>query len=167
MAYDRHFALADDMIDHLNTVITNITDPFIASRYVGFVAVAAVTVYELAIKDIFIEFGTQKHPILGTFTRSYFDRINGRIKIQIIRDEYVKKFGDKYVTRFRKKLDQAETRSLRSSGISIKESYGNIILWRNNFAHEGQIPTTVTYSEVTQSYIAGKQVIKCLAETMQ
>ncbi len=55
MSYDDHFKLADDMIDHLNTVIDSISDPFIKSRYTGFVAVASVTVYELAIKEIFFE----------------------------------------------------------------------------------------------------------------
>ncbi len=48
MAYHDHFKLADDMISHLDSVIGGITDSFVTSRYVGFVAVAAVTVYELA-----------------------------------------------------------------------------------------------------------------------
>ena len=69
MAYTDHFQLADDVISHLNTVIGGISDPFIASRYVGFVAVASVTVYELAIKEIFIDFGERKHKVLGEFTR--------------------------------------------------------------------------------------------------
>lgn len=45
--------LADNLIAHLNTVVTSISDPFLASRYAGFVSVAAATVYELAIKEIF------------------------------------------------------------------------------------------------------------------
>ena len=55
MAYQDHFKLADDMISHLDSVVGGITDSFVTSRYVGFVAVAAVTVYELAIKEIFYE----------------------------------------------------------------------------------------------------------------
>ncbi|MCB9422845.1 MAG: hypothetical protein H6667_23805 [Ardenticatenaceae bacterium] len=166
MAYQDHFRLADDMIIHLNTIIASVSDPFITSRYVGFVAVTAVTVYELAIKDVFFDFGNKKHKVLGTFTRSYFDRINGRIKIQIIRDEYVRRFGDKYVTRFKKKIEETEELNIRLHGRSIQSSYNNIIIWRNEFAHEGKIPGTVTYNEVTASYEVGKEVIKCLAETM-
>jgi hypothetical protein len=51
MPYTDHFTLADDYITHLDAVIGGITDPFINSRYTGFLSVSAVTVYELALKD--------------------------------------------------------------------------------------------------------------------
>lgn len=167
MAFQDHFKLADDMVTHLDSVTSGISDPFIMSRYVGFVSVAAVTVYELAIKEIFIDFGEKKHKVLGSFTRSYFDRINGRIKIKVIRDEYISRFGDKYVTRFKKKIETVEKDNLRTHGVSVTNSYTNIITWRNEFAHAGKIPSYVTYNEVTKSYEAGKEVIICLAETMR
>ena len=130
MAYTDHYKLADDVIDHLNTVISGISDPFVATRYVGFVAIVSVTVYELAIKEIFVEFGEKKHKVLGEFTRSYFSRINGRIKVVNIRDEYIMRYGDKYVNRFKGKLTEAETQNLRDKGISIQSSYANIITER-------------------------------------
>lgn len=167
MPYSDHFKLADDMIAHLNTVIATVSDPWITSRYIGFVAVAAVTVYELAIKDIFIEFCTNKHKVFGSFSRSHFERINGRIKSKTIRDEYIRWFGEKYVNRFNRIIDQAEQESLRNNRISIRSSYGNIITWRNEFAHAGIVPSTVTYLEVVNSYEAGKEVIHCLAKTMR
>lgn len=167
MAYHDHFRLADDMIAHLDTVVGAIADPFVASRYVGFVSVVAVTVFELAIKDIFCEFGDKKHSVLGTFTRSYFDRINGNISLDTIRREYTKRFGNKYVEKFKKKLDNADTSRLRVDGVSVKSSYSNVITWRNEFAHAGRIPSTVTYEEMTKAYEAGKEVIRCLAEAMQ
>ncbi len=167
MAYQDHFRLADDMIAHLDTIILGIKDPFITSRYVGFVSVAAVTVYELALKEIFCEFGEKKHRVLGNFTRSYFDRINGRIKIITIRDEYIHRFGEKYEKRFKRKLSIIENIGLRSYGISISTAYNNIIEWRNSFAHEGIIPPYVTYAEVTQSYRIGKDVLACLSDTMR
>ena len=141
MSDQTDFKLADDMIAHLDTVISAIKDPFIASRYVGFVLVVAVTVYELALKEIFCEFGEKKHRVLGNFTRSYFDRINGRIKINTIRNEYIPRFGEKYEKRFKRKLVIVENVGLRSHGISICTSYNNIIEWRNGFSHEGIIPT--------------------------
>ena len=167
MAYQDHFKLADDMVVHLNLVTSGIADPFISSRYIGFVAVSAVTVYELAIKEIFCDFASRKHIVLGNFAFSYFDRINGRVKLKIIKDEYISRFGTKYVDKFKKKLDQAEDRLLRTSRVSVKNSYSNVIEWRNQFAHEGQIPSTVTYGEIIKSYNAGKEVIHCLAQTMQ
>ena len=54
MAYTSHFVIADDMINHLNSIVGGTTDPFMSSRYVGFVSVSAVTVYELALKEIFL-----------------------------------------------------------------------------------------------------------------
>jgi len=167
MAYTDHYKLADDMIAHLDTVIGGISDPFIASRYVGFVAIASVTVYELAIKDIFIEFSEKKHKVFGTFTRSHFYRINGRIKTRDLREEHIVRFGQKYVKRFKRKLDEAEKQNIHDNGVSILSSYGNIITWRHQFAHEGTIPSTATYNEITRSYEAGKEVVRCLAETMR
>ena len=165
MAYYDHFTLADDVINHLDSLISN-ADSFIASKYVGFVSISAVTVYELAIKEIFIEFGKKKHKVLGNFTSSFFIRINGRIKTRTIQNEYIKRFGDKYVKRFKTKKEKAEKKSLREDRISILSSYSNIIEWRNQFAHEGKVPIYVTYAEVKQSYSAGKKLIDCLAETM-
>lgn len=166
MAYYTHFQLADDMIAHLNTVISSISDPFVSSRYVGFVSVAAVTVYELAIKEIFVEFAKNKNKVFGSFAESHFDRINGRIKNSDIRDDYIKRFGPKYVDRYKKKLDGIEKRTLISRGKSIKAAYANIIIWRNDFAHGGHIPSTVTYQEVVEAYELGKELINCVAKTM-
>lgn len=167
MAYYAHFKLADDMISHLDSVVSGITDSFVTSRYVGFVAVAAVTVYELAIKEIFYEFAQKKHKVFGNFVDKYFDRINGRIKLQIIREEYLPLFGDKYLKRFDKKIAKKDETSIQAKHGSVTASYGNIITWRNEFAHAGKIPSTVTYAEVTKSYNTSKAVIDCLAETMR
>ena len=166
MAYDSHFILADDMINHLNSIVGGTTDPFMSSRYVGFVSVSAVTVYELALKEIFINFAQNKHNVFGTYTKSHFDRINGRIRHNHIKDDYVKKFGLKYLNRYKKKIQETENQFLRSHGKSVITSYGNLITWRNDFAHEGHIPNTVTFSEVVASYTLGKELIKCVADTM-
>jgi len=166
MAYASHFVIADDMINHLNSVVGGTTDPFMSSRYVGFVSVSAVTVYELALKEIFIEFAQKKHNVFGTYTKSHFDRINGRIKTSQIKDDYVKKFGIRYLRRYQRKIQETENIFLRSHGKSVLSSYNNLITWRNDFAHEGHIPNTVTFSEVVSSYQLGKEVIRCVAETM-
>jgi hypothetical protein len=164
--YSDHFKLADDLLIHLNGVINSLKDPFITSRYVGFVAVAATTVYELAVKEIFIDFCEKKHKVFGQYARSYFERLNGRIGTKDLRNTHIPRFGDKYVSRYKKQEQQAERQILRSQGVSVLSSYNNIIQWRNAFAHQGQIPSTATYSEVVSSYEAGKEIIHCLARTM-
>ncbi|PMR69229.1 HEPN domain-containing protein [Halomonas heilongjiangensis] len=167
MTYTNHFQHADDVIDHLNGIVPNIQDPLVRIKYVGFVSVAAVTVYELALKEIFINFARNKHKVLGSFTENYFDRINGRIKIRVIQCDYIKKFGEKYNKRFDRKLDEAAKAYLLANRRDIKNSYTNLITWRNDFAHEGKLNSNTTYGEVVQAYQDGKEVIHCLAETMR
>lgn len=166
MSYVSHFQHADDVIAHLNTVMPTIADPLLQAKYVGFVSVAAVTVYEQAVKEILIDFSKRKHKVLGNFTQAYFHRINGKIKIQVIRDEYISKFGDKYKKRFMKKLELASKTYIAATRRDMRSSYSNLITWRNDFAHEGKINSTTTYREVVQAYEDGKEVIHCLANTM-
>lgn len=167
MAYYRHFILADDLIAHLNEVIGGVGDSFIASRYVGFVAVAGTTVYELAIKEIFVTFCNKKHKVFGSFAGKYFERLNGRIKTRDLKENHIPRFGEKYLKRYQRLIRQTEKDYLRNNGISVLSSYNNVIGWRHQFAHEGKIPTTATYAEVTQSFESGKQVIHCLNRVMQ
>lgn len=167
MAYGDHFKLADDLISHLTPAVAGVRDPFLASRYTGFVAVTAVTVYELAVKEILCTFGDSKHSVLGNFTRVYFDRLNGRIRYKDLHEEYVLSFGDKYVRRFRSKVEKREKELLISEKRSMLTSYNNIITWRHEFAHQGQVPTHATYSEAVDAYQIGKNLIECLASSLR
>ena len=167
MAYSDHFKLADDFIAHLDTALMGVADAFLVSRYVGFVAVSAATVYELAIKEIFATFSEVKHKVLGNFVRGYLEGLNGQIGRKRIEERYLPLFGEKYVKRFKTKLERAELATLRSDGVSIKASYSNLLTLRHSFAHEGKIPTTMTYAEVKRSYLYGRRLIDCLAETMK
>lgn len=167
MPHTLRYSLADPIIAHLNTIVLTVSDPFITSRFIGLVSISAVTVYELCIKDIFGRFSHSKHKVFGVFVNSCFYHLNGRIKLSNIKNDYLPKFGDVYVKRFTKNLELAEKTSLRNTGKSILSSYGNIIQWRHQFAHEGIIPSTVTYTEAVDSYQLGKEVIRILAESMK
>src|SRR5438128_10901711 len=107
MSYTTHFAHADAIVAHLNGVVPTLGNPLLEAKYVGFITVAAVTVYELAIKEIFIEFAKKKHKVLGNFTEKFFERLNGRIKTREIQERYLPSFGDKYVAQFKKHLTTA------------------------------------------------------------
>ena len=108
MAYVDQFQHADDIVTHLNSIVRQIgtTNPLLAAKYTGFVSIAGVTVYELAIKDIFTEFARKKHKTFGHFVDEHFNRINGRIKLQVIRDDYISRFGKKYKERFERKIQK-------------------------------------------------------------
>ena len=167
MPYSDHFRLTDDLIQHLDLVLTGLNDPFIESRYTGFLAVSSVTVLELAMKSVFLDFSASKHKVLANFCGEHFDQINGRIRLAHIQDDYLKRFGRKYQDRFARTLDKLERHELKTSGISIKSSYGNLITWRNEFAHQGNVPANASYDEVKRAYSCGKQVMHCLAGCMR
>jgi RiboL-PSP-HEPN len=167
MAYSDHFRLADDLIQHLDPILAGLNDPFIESRYTGFLAVSSVTVLELAMKTIFCEFSSAKHKVLENFCAQYFERINGRIGLDSIRKDYLLKFGVKYQQRFQRNLESVEKQFLRSHGYSVKASYGNLLTWRNAFAHEGTTPANSSYDEVKRAYGCGKEIMSCLANSMR
>lgn len=167
MAYRDHFVHADDVVDCLRVYVPTLDDPLKRIKFVGFVAVASVTVYEQAVKSIFIEFGEAKHKVFGQYVRAHFDRINGRISYKSIKDEYVRQFGEKYYKRFKNKIKERSGSYLKTYKRDIVNSYGNIITWRNDFAHEGKINSMATFNETIEAYEDGKEVIRCLAETMR
>ncbi len=161
------FIITDNTVNHIDSILIGITDPFVKNSYVGLLSVVAVCSYELTIKDVFIDFSSKKHKVLGNFASNYFDRINGRIKTRILKKEYLTKFGNKYLDRFKRKIKVEELKFLRTTGKSITSSYNNIIEWRNQFAHEGKIPTYVTYNDAKEAYDCGKEVLRILNETMR
>jgi len=71
------------------------------------------------------------------------------------------------IPEFKSKLESVELVILKADGISIKASYSNLLTWRNSFAHVGMIPSTATYDEVKKSYLYGRRLIDCLADTMK
>lgn len=167
MPYSDHFKLTDDLIVHLDSILSSVSDPFIESRYTGFLAVSSVTVLELAMKTMFCDFASAKHKVLANFCSQYFERINGRIRLKDIKSEYLIKFGAKYQLRFERALDKLERDRLRAAGVSISASYGNLLTCRHTFAHQGQIPSNASYSEVKRGYECGKEVMDCLAICMR
>ena len=167
MVYTDRFQLVDDYLVHFDSLMTGIADPFIQCRYLGFITTAAVTAYELAIKNIFYEFADRKHVVLGAFVRSRFEKLNGRILLRNLKKDHVAMFGIKYVDKFKKNILAKETGSLSSGSGSPSSSYGNIITWRHTFVHEVRTPSTTNYDEVKKSYLLGKEVIHCLNDAMQ
>jgi len=167
MSYNQRFVLIEDYLSHLDDLMDGIDDQFIQSQYLGFVATSAVTVFELAIKDIFYDFSDRKHVVLGSFARAKFGRLNGRITLKSLREEHIFMFGEKYVEKFKRKIEEREGELLKNGSGSLSSSYGNIIVWRNNFVHQGQVPNTTNYSEMKNNYKLGKEVIHCLDQAMR
>ena len=166
MAYTDHFDLADKLIAHLDALGADKADPLDQARYASFLSVSATTVYELAVKEVFFDFAHKKHKRFGAFVEAHFKRINGRIRTRDLKGNHIPMFGEVYLNRYKKYEEKAERDFLESNGVSIRSSYNNLIQWRNEFAHQGKIITTATYSEVNGAYEAGKRILECLARTM-
>lgn len=105
--------------------------------------------------------------MLGNFARNHFDRINGRIKYKSLHEEHIACFGDKYVHRFKNSIAKREKEVMRQKRLSIISNYNNVIVWRHQFAHEGQVLTNATYKEIVEAYEVGKEVVNCLAGSMR
>ena len=165
MLYSDRFIATDNLIAHLNTFVGTIADPIIQANYAGFLSVSSVTVYELAIKDIFNEFALKKNKVFGTFITTHFSKINSRVRISELRGTQIKLFGEKYLKKFDKILNTKENSLITSSKISITTDYGNLITCRHEFVHNGA--PTLTINEVINCYKNGKEVIHCLHDTMK
>jgi hypothetical protein len=167
MPYHAQFGHADDVMANLTEVVPAIVDPLLQAKYAGFAAVAAVTVYEMALKQIVFDFAEAQNPILGTFSHTRWDRINGRIKLCHIRDDYLRSFGQVYVDKFNDALAIRGAAYLKLNGHDIEACYTNLILWRHDFVHKATVATTATFAEVVMSYDAGKEVLACVFEALR
>jgi RiboL-PSP-HEPN len=166
MPYTDKFIPADNLVAHLTPVVpTIIVNPAISSAYAGFLSVSAVTVYELAIKDIFNDFSKKKHKVFGEFTEKYFLKINGRIKLDDLRGQHIKLFGSKYLTKFDSLLGTKQTATLAASHVSIRDNYNNLITCRHEFVHAGN--PTLSITEVIDCYTTGKEVLHVLNNAMK
>ncbi len=165
MPYTDRFISTDNLITNLSPNIATITNSAILASYAGFLSVSSITVYELAIKDIFSDFATRKHLVFGHFVEKYLSKINGRIQIKDLKSGQVKAFGNKYLQKFEISLNNKETIFLASHGRSLKSSYGNLITCRHEFVHQGN--PTLTVAEVIDNYNLGKEVIHSLFDSMK
>ncbi|MCW0482767.1 HEPN domain-containing protein [Gaoshiqia sediminis] len=165
MAYQNRFIATDNLIIHLNPLISGITDSALKSNYAGFLSVSAVTVFELAIKDIFIEFAQKKNPVFGGFIEKHFANINGRIRIDELKSQHIKPFGAKYLEKFEKKLRKREKIVFTASRKNVRSDYSNLIICRHKYVHVGS--PSLTFEEVLDNYQVGKEVIHSLYEAMQ
>lgn len=166
MAYQNRFNGLDVLISQLTPLSQQQgVDPMVLSSMAGIVAVEAVTAFELAIKDIFEEFSKKKHKVFGSFVKSTFSRLNGRIKYQEIKDNMVKAYGEKYFQRFVARKDLKTQTVFIASGVDLVQTYDNLVLGRHRFVHSGEL--TMTLTEAINSYNIGKELIAALDEAMR
>ena len=165
MAYTDRFISTDYLITNLSPYLATVHDAGVLASYAGFLSVSSVTVYELAIKDIFGDFALKKNKVFGHYIEKHLSRINGRIKLDDLKSSQIKTFGAKYLLKFDKSVNIKEATFLISHGRSLKSSYSNLITCRHEFVHQGN--PTLTITEVIDSYNLGKEIIHSLNESMK
>lgn len=165
MAFADRFTPVDDLITSLLPAIQATTDVAVLANYAGFIAVSSVTVYELAIKEIFCDFADKKHKVFGVFVDAHFKKINGRITTQAIKREHLPQFGKKYVDNFKRLMEIAEKRVLVSDGVSIHACYNNLIGGRHDFVHKGI--HSLSHQEAINNFRYGKEVISTLSSALR
>ena len=165
MPYADRFIPTDELILHLSGITPGITDPGLLANYAGFLSVSAVTVYELAIKDIFEAFAKKKHKTFGYFIQGHFERINGRIKLDNLKNDHIQGFGNGYVKKFKNELAARESSVFALVHLSVKNCYNNLIICRHQFVHGGS--PTLSFGEVVTNYNHGKHVIHSLDKAMR
>lgn len=166
MAYQNRFHSVDLLISQLAPLASQPgIDPLVISSMAGIVAVEAVTSFELAIKEIFENFAKQKHNVFGSFVKTTYSRLNGRIRYQEIKDNMVKAYGDKYLRRFVSKVDAKARVVFMTEHVDLVQTYDTLVLGRHSFVHSGNL--TMTLPEAIHYYSIGKQLVEVLYETMR
>lgn len=130
----------------------------------GFLSVAYAAAFEECVKEIVKTFAKRQHILLHRVIEKKFDRINGKIKIEVIRDDYLQQFGEEYSAKFKKIISRIDEEELRKVGASPVSSYANIISWRHAFAHALERQTTI--DEVQKAYPLAKRIVHALDEAL-
>lgn len=163
MAYTNRFNDVDSLITEINPIVSNLSTN-VQPKIAGFLAVNAVTAYELAIKEIIADFATAKHSIFGDFIQNYHARLNGNIKIQSLKDE-LNKFGGNYKADFESELCTRELNLRNTLQKDLRSCYTNLLECRHLFVHTSRI--TLTIQECIDNYNVGKDVIAALYDAMK
>lgn len=159
--YSKFFNTTDFIISNINHDINNVS-PLSQQVLASSICVLAFATYENSIKSIFKNFCSSKSPEFGDFFASKYEKINGKIGRDILKNEFIKHFGKKYVDNFDSLVNSEHELHLDKNIGSVKNSYDNLILWRHDIAHAAILIRNATYFDVIKAYNLGKIVIDCL-----
>lgn len=157
MQYSDKFQPTEELIEEINSLREYIR-PDALPKFTGALSVSAVTSFELAIKDILIEYATNKHQVFGCYIRQHLSRLNGKIKINDLKDE-LKKFNPILADNF-----EFEIANVERIHFGLRSSYQNLIQNRHTYVHANRI--NLTYEECVTNYQIGKKIIEALAAVM-
>jgi RiboL-PSP-HEPN len=109
----------------------------------GLLSVAFCAAIESALKNILIEFGAKQHPLVAEWSKARFEKLNGKIKIKEICDEYLIHYGSERVAEFKKSLTLASKEKYSIEYDQFCSEYSQLMIWRHEFAHAGNVICTI------------------------
>jgi RiboL-PSP-HEPN len=170
MSFATHFSPHLTVIDRLTSdvlrnapVSSPAADEFRADL-AGLLVTSYFAAYECCVKSIFVNFASSKNKLLASVIGRQFEKISGRIKLQIITDEYARQFGETYRTRLVDRIKLLEDEIMGTERLSAKASFENLIDWRHQFAHAGK--RLATLEEVIATEKIARGIIWALDEVM-
>lgn len=138
------------VIDILKPVHDSTSDLWLKSRLAGLVTVEAVSSFELAIKQLLIEFCKSRDNVFGSFAERRFQKLNGRIKISDIKGEYLTPLGGSYAAKFEMKLTEASASARAANRDDPALRYQALLQNRHSFVHTGSL--TITFDESVEYF---------------
>ena len=157
MAYTDKFLPTDELINEINTLKPHISQVALP-KFTGAISVSAVTSYDLAIKEILIDYAHSKHNLFGCFVQNYLSRLNGRIEISDLKKE-IKKIDNALAANWEEKITEVERVEP-----SVRSCYQNLIQSRHSYVHANRI--NLDYDECINDFNIGKKIIEALRSVM-
>lgn len=155
---DAQFTRIDALVNEIQQLVpeNNYQNVQFRADLAGLLVVAIAATYESCVKETLFAHANSHHAAFGGFTRRNYERLNSRIRLDDL-SGYCTLFDPAIKVRFKDRLRTRKTKLLERVGKNIEVSYGQILAWRNDFAHAGIRNTTI--EEAAQTHRIGKRVL--------
>ncbi|MEP2953076.1 MAG: HEPN domain-containing protein [Sulfitobacter sp.] len=167
--------LVDENFNHLRNLASDIelrlsgtstAEQRLKNELAGMFAVTVAATYEGIIKDSLINYATEIHPTYGQHIEKDFEKLNARVSLEHLKGysilfgipEWTRPGSVKKLTTFHRLLEQRMKVVERRFRKNPYDSYRNIFIWRNAYAHERT--TSATFKDVYESHRVAQYVVR-------
>tara|TARA_B100000965_G_scaffold114772_1_gene94707 strand:+ start:1448 stop:1960 length:513 start_codon:yes stop_codon:yes gene_type:complete len=160
---DRHLARVDKLVDEVQKFApegARGSEEF-RSDLAGLIVVAIAAAYEACVKEVLVNYASERHPDFQAFVNNQFEKLSSRVNVSDL-NTYAKRFNPQIHSNFKERLKQRRDRLEGRVGVNIQTRYEQILSWRHEFAHAGIKNTTI--QEATEFHKYAKRVLYCFDE---
>ena len=131
------------------------------ANLVGSLCVMLVGHWEEYARSCLSIFSTSRHPVFASYISKPLDRMNARIKVAQIKEDFINRFGGNYRMRLDRLVARSDALTLAKFKIPSSQAYVNIIEWRHTFVHSRKSFPPVSIDDVRQSFLSGSGILRC------